>query len=141
MHICWQWRSHTGAHWGTCPSIYRPCPTSAELIVTLLFANQLLNGLEIERHSIAMYIHRITSLVCESSLRYMTSEATWEVVNFLKFQGRMPPDPPKSFCTSHGSSYKRCVPMLCPSIGDVLATPLLLVACSCLNKAHTNAPH
>ena len=28
-------------------------------------------------------------------------------------------------CTSRGSSYKRSVPMLCPSNGDVLATPLL----------------
>ena len=24
-----QWRSQAGAHWGTCPSNYRPCPTSA----------------------------------------------------------------------------------------------------------------
>ena len=36
----------------------------------------------------------------------------------------MPPDPPKSFCTLHGSSYKRSVPMLSSSIRDVLATPL-----------------
>ena len=36
----------------------------------------------------------------------------------------MPPDPPISFCTSRGSLYKRSVPMLCPSNGDVLATPL-----------------
>ena len=37
----------------------------------------------------------------------------------------MPPDPPISFCTSRGSSYERSVPMLCPSNGDVLATPLV----------------
>ena len=36
----------------------------------------------------------------------------------------MPPDPPISVCTSCGSSYKQSVPMLCPSNGDVLATPL-----------------
>ena len=36
----------------------------------------------------------------------------------------MPPDPPICFFTSRGSSYKRSVPMLCPSNGDVLATPL-----------------
>ena len=36
------------------------------------------------------------------------------------------PDSPISFCTSRVSSYKRSVPMLCPSNGDVLATPLLL---------------
>ena len=36
----------------------------------------------------------------------------------------MPPDPPISFCTSRGSLHKRSVP-LCPSNGDVLATPLL----------------
>ena len=36
----------------------------------------------------------------------------------------MPQDIPISFCTSHGSSYKRSVPMLCPSNGDVLVTPL-----------------
>ena len=65
-----QWRSHAGAHWGTCPSNLRPCPTSAELIVALLIANRSLNGLEIERRSIAMYIHRITSLIRESSLQY-----------------------------------------------------------------------
>ena len=40
------------------------------------------------------------------------------------FGGRMPPDLPISFCTSRGSSYKRSVPMLCPSNDDVLATPL-----------------
>ena len=38
--------------------------------------------------------------------------------------GEMPPDPPISFCTSRGSSYKCSVPVLCPSNGDVLATPL-----------------
>ena len=64
-----QWCSHAGAHWGTCLSNYRPCPTSAALIVALL-ANQSLNGLEIERHSIAMYIDRITNLIRESWLRY-----------------------------------------------------------------------
>ena len=54
----------------------------------------------------------------------MTSELTLEAV---KFSGEgFPQTPPKSFCTSHGSSYKRSVPMLCPSIGNVLATPLQL---------------
>ena len=37
-----------------------------------------------------------------TSLWYMASEPTWEA----------------------GSSYKRNMPMLCPSNGDVLATPL-----------------
>ena len=36
----------------------------------------------------------------------------------------MPPDPPKSFCTLCRSAYKHSVPMLCPSISDVLATQL-----------------
>ena len=35
---------------------------------------------------------------------------------------------PISFCTSHGSSYKHSVPMLCPSNGDFLAMPLLQLA-------------
>ena len=61
---------HTGAHWSTCPSNYRPCPTSAVLIVALLIANRLLNCLEIERRSIALCIHRIMSLTCESWLWY-----------------------------------------------------------------------
>ena len=34
------------------------------------------------------------------------------------------PRHPKCFCTLCRISYKRAVPMLCPSIGDVLATPL-----------------
>ena len=42
-----------------------------------------------------------------------------------KFSGGMPPDPAISFCTWRRSSYKRSVPMLCPSNGDVLARPLL----------------
>ena len=52
----------------------------------------------------------------------MASEPTWEAV---KFGGEDAPRPPISFCTSRGSSYKRSVP-LCPSNGDVLATPLLV---------------
>ena len=39
-YIVPQWRSHAGAHWGTCPSNYRPCPTGAALIVALLIANR-----------------------------------------------------------------------------------------------------
>ena len=27
-YICLQWRSQAGAHWGTCPSNRRPCPTN-----------------------------------------------------------------------------------------------------------------
>ena len=49
------------------------------------------------------------------------------IVSFLDFReavGRMPPDPPIGFSTLRGSSYKRSVPMLCPSNGNVLATPL-----------------
>ena len=58
---------HAGARWDTCPSNLSPCPTtSAALIVTLLIANLVLNGLEIERRSIAMYEHRITSLIHSS---------------------------------------------------------------------------
>ena len=38
----------------------------------------------------------------------------------------MPPDTPTSFCTSRGSLYKHSVPVLCPSNGDFLATPLEL---------------
>ena len=37
----------------------------------------------------------------------------------------MAPDPPISFCTLRGSSYKRSVPMLFPSNGDVLARALV----------------
>ena len=45
------------------------CELSA-LTVLLLIANQVLNGLEIERCSItmSMYIHRIMSLVCRESM-------------------------------------------------------------------------
>ena len=44
----------------------------------------------------------------------------------------MPPDSPISFCTSRGSSYKRSVPMLCPSNGNVLDT--LLCTCPEINS-------
>ena len=57
----------------------------------------------------------------------MASEPTWKAVKFGGGGGgRMPPDSPISFYTSHGSSYKRSVP-LCPSNGDVLATPLVSI--------------
>ena len=46
---------HAGARWGTCPNNHWPCPIGAALIVALLIANQALNGVEIERRSIAMY--------------------------------------------------------------------------------------
>ena len=64
-----------------------------------------------------------------TSLRYMASEPTWEVVKFFGC-----PDPPISFCTSLRSSYKRSVPVLCPSNGDVLATPLTQSVACWLNK-------
>ena len=54
----------------------------------------------------------------------MASEPTWDGIKFLNFRGEDAPRSPISFCTSRGSSYKRGVPMLCPSNGDVLAKPL-----------------
>ena len=39
-----------------------------------------------------------------------------------KFSGG---DPPKCFCSFRRRSYKRSVPILCPSIDGVLATPLV----------------
>ena len=79
----------------------------------------------------------------EIRLRYMVSEPTWEAVNFLNFRGGgMPPDPPISFCTLRESSYKRGVPaMLCPSNGDVLATPLLCTIRSRKKCGALRAPH
>ena len=57
----------------------------------------------------------------------MASEPTWEAVKFGGGGGgEDAPSPPISFCTSRGSSYKRSMPMLCPSNGDVLATPLVM---------------
>ena len=47
----------------------------------------------------------------------------------------MPPDPPISFCTSRGSSYKHSVPMLCPSNGDFLATPLPIFIMKMLGRS------
>ena len=120
-----QWRSQAA---------WRPCPTSAGKVA--LIVNRVLNGLEIEQRSIATRIHRNASLmrsftrVCGKwlTLGYgMATEPTWEAFNSKLFWGMMPPDPPKSFCTLRRSSYKRSVPMMCPSIGDVLATPLYLV--------------
>ena len=51
----------------------------------------------------------------------------------------MPPDPPISFCTSCRSSYKHSVPMLCPSNGEVLATPLVhtMAVVPCCKKVST----
>ena len=47
----------------------------------------------------------------------------------------MPIDPPISFGTSCGSSYKRSVPMLCPSNGDVLATALMTTLRTSVNES------
>ena len=41
------------------------------------------------------------------------------------YADRACPRPPKCFCTLCRISYKRSMPMLCPSIGDDQATPLL----------------
>ena len=46
----------------------------------------------------------------------------WEAVKFQNFSACATPRP-KCFCTLRRSSY-RSVPRLCPSVGDVLATPL-----------------
>ena len=46
---------------------------------------------------------------------------------------RMHPDHPISYGTSRGSSYKRSVPMLCPSSVDVLATPLTVLRAASLS--------
>ena len=63
-----------------------------------------------------------------TSLRYMASEPTLEAVKFLNSQEEDAPTAPISFYTMRESSYKRSVPMLCPSNGDVLATPLATVS-------------
>ena len=120
--LCTEWRSHAGAHWGTCPSNYRSCPTSAALIVALSIANRWLNGLEIEWRSIAMYLHRITSLIGESSLRYglRTDLAGCKIP---KFSGGGCPQTPLNATALSAEVHTNVV---CPSIGDVLATPLLL---------------
>ena len=67
------------------------------------------SGLEIERRSIATYIHRITSLV--RSYAHLT----------LK---KHAPDPLNASALCAEFRHKHSVPMLCPSIGNVLATPL-----------------
>ena len=99
-----------------------------------MIANRALNGLEIERHSIAIYNTELRSSLIRSSyasfavsdLHFATVYGLRTVLGGCKVRGgRMPPDPAISFCTSRGSSHKRSVPMLCPSNGDVLATPLI----------------
>ena len=59
---------HTGAHalatTGCAPPVQICTPIiGADSKLSLLIANLALNGLQIERRSIAMIIHRITSLV------------------------------------------------------------------------------
>ena len=91
------------------------------MIVALLIANRALSGLEIERRSSAVtpnYESRML-IICEfavSDLHFATVymyglRTDLGGCKISKFSGgRMPPDPPISFCTSRGSSYKRSVP-------------------------------
>ena len=118
----------TGGPITTGVQILRDSPTGAALIVALLISNWALNGLEIERRSIAM---------CSTELRESHTLIIREVavsdLHFATVYGfrtdlggcKIPPDTPISFCTSRQSLYKRSAPMLCPSTGDGLATPLM----------------
>ena len=66
---------------------------------------------------------------CELSAKRKSNSAVSESHTFtLRWESM--PRPPKCFCTLRRISYKRAVLMLCPSIGDVLATPLCLVLIS-----------
>lgn len=58
-------------------------------------------GFDFERRSIAIPVHKLNAY------------AVWAC-----------PTPPKCFCTLLRILYKRSTPMLCTSIGDVMATPL-----------------
>ena len=81
------------------------------LIVSLSIANRGPNHLEIERHSIA---NRITSLARSPYAREFADVHCCT----MRDMASEPIDLGKS-------KYKlRSVPMLCPSVGDVLATPL-----------------
>ena len=98
------------------------------LIVLLSIAKQALNGLEIELR--VSYVHRMQ--ICRISDVHCTTIWPQNRAGMLIiFLGGVwprppppPPPPPKCFCALCRSSYKRSVPMLCPSIRDVLATPL-----------------
>ena len=66
-----QWRSQAGAHWGTCPSNWRLCPTSADApenyrcrMSIANWALKVRKGVEIELRSLAICIFRITRSVC-----------------------------------------------------------------------------
>ena len=83
---------------GTCPSNQRPCPTSAGMLLDLKS-----NG--------AVYI------CISTELRVLYAHRT---------QREFASDPLKCFSTLRRISYKHSVPMLCPGIGDLLATPLEL---------------
>ena len=61
-----------------------------------------------------------TLTICDFAVSDLYSEPIWEAVKFLESM----PQPPKCFYTLRRSLYKRSVPMLCPSIDGVLATPL-----------------
>ena len=132
LHTFWHSIPTSGPRWGTLghvPWQLQAVPHQCRADSSVVDRESVLNGLDIEQRSIAMYIHRITSLIRESSLRYdlRTDLGGCKIPKFSGGGGRrMPLGPPISFCTSRGSSYKRScsVPMLCPSIGDVLATPL-----------------
>ena len=66
-----QWRSQAGAHWGTCPSNWRLCPTSADApenyrcrMSIANWALKVRKGVEIELRSLAICIFRITRSLC-----------------------------------------------------------------------------
>ena len=81
-----------------------------------------------------------SSLIRSSYVSFAVSDLHFATVYGLRTDlggckirgGRMPPDPPTSFCISRGSSYKHSVPMLCLSNGDVRATPLITFPSNCM---------
>ena len=88
-----------------------PYSAGAPLIVALLIANRALNSLEIERRSIALYNTGLrSSLIRSSYASFAVSDLHFATVYGLRTDlggckipgGRMPPDPPISFCTLRG---------------------------------------
>ena len=120
-----QWRSHAGARiLATIVAVPQRC--SADSCVNVVDRESV--GREIERRSIAMYNTELgVSYAHHTRVRpavygLRTDMGGCKVPKFSG--GRIPPDPPISFCTSRSEVRTNVVFMPCPSNGNVLATPL-----------------
>ena len=109
-------------HTGACALATRGCPPPVQVSMRIIgtdnivvdfysCANRALDSLEIQRPSIAMYIHWITSLVrplYTSDVHYTTTWSQNRHGRLYNFLGAACPRPPKCFCSLRRNAVYPC---------------------------------